>query len=65
MFNNISSIIFFYVTILTHTDHSILNDEKENNRHEFFGGYAGHNDDEFDELLQAQAYMAATGQVKP
>ena len=28
------------------------------------GGYAGHNDDEFEEILRAQAYMAATGQVK-
>ena len=25
------------------------------------GGFAGHDDDEFEELLQAQAYMAATG----
>ena len=29
------------------------------------GGYAGHDDEEFEELLRAQASMAATGQVKP
>ena len=27
------------------------------------GGWAGHDDDEFEELLQAQVSMAATGQV--
>ena len=30
----------------------------------YAGGYAGHDDDEFEELLRAQASMAATGQTK-
>ena len=75
------------------TDHSILNDEKENKRHDFLenvnlvdtskandklkqkrklykgmghaGGYVSHNDDEFKELLRAQASMAAMAQVLP
>ena len=82
-------------TILTLTDHSISNDEKENKKDEHMnvletvnlidtskandnlkqkrkldmgmghaGGYAGYDDDEFEELGGAQTSMAATEQVK-
>jgi len=85
-----------FTTILRLTDHSILNDEKENKEDEHMiflenvnlvdtskanailkqkrtlgvgmvhaSGYAGYDDDKFEEIGGTQASMAATGQAKP